>query len=115
METLPTSPGVRDRADLTARRVRGRSIGRTEKAKAGGNSPDKPTSVWSEMARTYEEPLSTGKANDDRRQPVDASRRYSPGGQRVYGHMSRLPNRSTYGRGSLAREAVGQPTPGCWP
>ena len=39
----------RDRADLTARRVRGRSIGKTEKAKASGNALDRPTSVWSEM------------------------------------------------------------------
>ena len=34
MEKLPFSPGSR-RADLTARRVRRRSIGKTEKAKAG--------------------------------------------------------------------------------
>ena len=45
-----------DRAGLTARRVRGRSLGRTEKAKASGNALDMPTSVWSELARTYAEP-----------------------------------------------------------
>src|SRR5262249_8455616 len=37
-------PGSR-RADLTARRVKGGSIGMTEKAKAGGNATDMPPSV----------------------------------------------------------------------
>ena len=37
-------PGSR-RADLTARRVKGSSIGTTEKANASGNAPDTPTSV----------------------------------------------------------------------
>ena len=46
----------RDRADLTARRVRERSIGRTEKAKASGNALDMPTSVWSILARELAEP-----------------------------------------------------------
>jgi len=62
-----------DRADPTARRVRGRSLGTTEKANASGNALDKPTSVGSEMARKYAEPIRTEKANDDRRQSVDAS------------------------------------------
>ena len=47
---------VRDRADLTARRVGGNSIGRTEEAKAGGNAPDMPTSVWLILAREVAEP-----------------------------------------------------------
>jgi hypothetical protein len=64
----------RDRADLTARRVRGRSLGMTEEAKASGNALDMPTSVWSEMARKLGEPFYSGKANDDRRLSVDASR-----------------------------------------
>jgi hypothetical protein len=64
----------RGRADLTARRVRGRSLGRTEKAKASGNALDMPTSVWSEMARKPVEPPYSEKANDDRRPSVDASR-----------------------------------------
>ena len=46
----------RDRAGLTARRVRGRSIGRTEEANASGNSLDMPTSVWSILARELAEP-----------------------------------------------------------
>jgi len=46
----------RDRADLTARRVRGRSIGMTEKANASGNALDMPTSVWSILAREVAEP-----------------------------------------------------------
>src|SRR3954468_1648549 len=46
----------RDRADLTARRVRGSSFGRTEKAKASGNALDTPTSVWSILARELVEP-----------------------------------------------------------
>ena len=54
----------RDRADLTARRVRGRSIGKTEKAKASGNALDMPTSVWSIRARELAEPSKTKKAND---------------------------------------------------
>ena len=62
-----------DRADLTARRVRGNSIGKTEKAKASGNALDRPTSVGSERARKYLEPRFVEKANDDRRQSVDAS------------------------------------------
>ena len=37
-------PGSR-RADLTARRVKGSSIRMAEKANAGGNAPDMPTSV----------------------------------------------------------------------
>ena len=63
----------RDRADLTARRVRGRSIGKTEEAKASGNALDMPTSVWSEMVGQPGEPPSSRKANDDRRLSVDAS------------------------------------------
>ncbi len=47
---------LRDRADLTARRVRGRSIGMTEKAEASGNALDMPTSVWSILARELAEP-----------------------------------------------------------
>ena len=50
------SARLRDRADLTARRVRGRSIGRTKEAKASGNALDMPTLVWSEMARKQVEP-----------------------------------------------------------
>ena len=46
-----TSARPGDRADLTARRVGGSGIGRTEEAKASGNALDRPTSVWSEMAR----------------------------------------------------------------
>ena len=42
----------RDRADLTVRRVRGRSFGMTEKAKASGNALDMPTSVWSSLAKS---------------------------------------------------------------
>jgi hypothetical protein len=65
----------RDRADLTVRRVRGRSLGRTEEAKASGNALDMPTSVWSEMARIHEESHEPEKANDGRRPSADASRR----------------------------------------
>ena len=54
----------RDRADLTARRVRGRSIGMTEEAKASGKALDRPTSVWSILARELVEPSKTKKAND---------------------------------------------------
>jgi len=68
----------RDRADLTARRVRGRSLGKTEKAKASGNALDRPTSVWSERARTQVESLVPGKANDGRRLSADASRSRCP-------------------------------------
>jgi len=54
----------RDRADLTARRVRGCSLGMTEKANASGNALDRPTSVWSILARELAEPSKTKKAND---------------------------------------------------
>ena len=47
---------ARNRADLTARRVRGRSIGKTEEAKASGNALDMPTSVRSLFARETVEP-----------------------------------------------------------
>src|SRR5271169_5570876 len=68
----------RDRADLTARRVRGRSLGRTEEAKASGNALDKPTSVWSELARTEAESHAPRKANDGRRSLADAPRSGCP-------------------------------------
>src|ERR1017187_3526334 len=54
----------RDRADLTARRVGGRNLGKTEEAKASGNALDMPTSVWSILARELVEPSKTKKAND---------------------------------------------------
>jgi hypothetical protein len=47
---------LRYRADFTARRVRGRSIGMTEEANANGNALDKPTSVESILARELAEP-----------------------------------------------------------
>jgi len=47
---------IRTRADLTARRVRGRSFGRTEEANASGNALDMPTSVRSILARELAEP-----------------------------------------------------------
>jgi hypothetical protein len=47
---------ARNRADLTARRVRGRSIGKTEEANASGNALDMPTSVRSILARELVEP-----------------------------------------------------------
>ena len=40
----------------TARQGIRRSIEMTEEAKAGGNAPDMPTSVWSDLARTDGEP-----------------------------------------------------------
>ena len=54
----------RDWADLTARRVRGRSLGKTEEANASGNALDMPTSVWSILARELVQPSKTKKAND---------------------------------------------------
>jgi hypothetical protein len=47
-----------DRADLTARRVGGRSLGMTEEANASGNALDMPTSVRSKVARKPVEPPS---------------------------------------------------------
>ena len=55
----------RDRADLTARRVRDAALGGPKKPRPACNAPDMPTSVWSEMARKYAEPIQTEKANDD--------------------------------------------------
>jgi len=45
-----------NRAGLTARRARGRSIGKTEEANASGNALDMPTSVRSILARELVEP-----------------------------------------------------------
>jgi hypothetical protein len=54
MERLPTParllPGGPHR-----KAGQGRSIGRTEQAKASGNALDKPTSVWSILARELAE------------------------------------------------------------
>src|SRR5712692_6927021 len=52
----------------------GAALGGPNKPTPACNAPDMPTSVWSEMARKYVEPIPTGKANDDRRLSVDASR-----------------------------------------
>jgi hypothetical protein len=46
----------------------------TEKAKASGNTLDKPTSVWSEMARNPAEPPIPGK-----QMTTDARRLMRPG------------------------------------
>ena len=67
-------PGSR-RADLTARRVRSRSIGMTEEAKARGNALDMPTSVRSEMARKLVEP----PLNREMQMTTDARRLMRPG------------------------------------
>src|SRR6266581_2634064 len=96
------------RANLTARRVGGSSVGMTEKAKASGNALDTPTSVWSDMARKYVEPTQTRKANDDRRQSVDASRTCCPKGaqfKRPHPVMSS-------GRKSQSHSAAGFPDRG---
>jgi hypothetical protein len=61
----------------------------TEEANASGNALDMPTSVWSDMARKYVEPPQTRKANDDRRQSVDASRNC-----RLEGAQSKRPHSS---------------------
>jgi hypothetical protein len=85
----------RDRADLTARRVRGRSIGMTEEAKASGNALDMPTSVWSEMARKHEESPAPRIANDGRCLSADAPRSCCPR-QHGYGdHISVVPSEVT--------------------
>src|SRR6266436_7084736 len=79
MERLLTpAPGPRDRADLTARRVRSAALGGPKKPRPACNALDMPTSVWSEMARKDAEPIHSEKANDDRRQSVDASQRRCP-------------------------------------
>ena len=87
----------RDRADLTARRVRRRSLGMTEKAKASGNALDRPTSVGSEMARKHEESLVPRKANDGRRWSADASRNCCPRQHCESDHRSVLPSGITRG------------------
>ena len=88
----------RDRADLTARRVRGHSIGKTEEAKASGNALDMPTSVWSEIAGKYAEPIPTEKANDDRRSLVDASQSCGLNGAAAHlGYIPVLPSGLAHG------------------
>jgi hypothetical protein len=49
-------PGFRDRAHLPQGGCRGSNIGKTEEAKASLNPLDKPTSVWSFLARKLAEP-----------------------------------------------------------
>ena len=66
---------VLDPADLTARRVRRRSLGRTEQAKASGNALDMLTSVWSEMAREQAEPLPSRR----KQMTTDSRRLMRPG------------------------------------
>src|SRR5207237_7967607 len=103
-----------DRADLTARRVRGSSSRMTEKAKASGNALDRPTSVWSDMARKYVEPPPTRKANDDRRSPVDASRRCRPKGRqckRPPVSIAKLLDSAEPPQGALPNRATGLSRP----
>ena len=106
------SPARLDRADLTARRVGGCSTGRTEEAKAGGNAPDRPTSVWSEMAGTCVEPPSPGKANDDQRPLVDASRGGDSQEPSFNGHTSVPPSDAAIVRRVAGRPALGRPYEG---
>jgi len=113
MEKLSAPVPVSHRADLTARRVGGRSTGTTEKAKASGNALDKPTSVGSEMARESVEPIPIEKANDDRRQSVDASQSCCPQEQqRISAAIQALPSgladrfSCPPNRGSAAREGL---------
>ena len=56
METLLAPSGNRVLDKPHRKAGQGRSIGMTEKAKVGGNAPDKPTSVWSILAREIAEP-----------------------------------------------------------
>ena len=55
-------------------RVVDRALRRPKKPMPVCNAPDMPTSVRSFMARKYVEPPHAGKANDKRRQSLDASR-----------------------------------------
>src|SRR5881628_1935865 len=50
----------------------GAALGGPKKLMPMCNASDMPTSVWSEIARKYVEPIPTGKANDNRRSSVDA-------------------------------------------
>ena len=50
----------------------GAALGGPKKPMPACNALDMPTSVWSEIARKYVEPIPTGKANDNRRSSVDA-------------------------------------------
>src|SRR5438093_4589355 len=72
METLPTSARLATGQTLPQGGSRGAALGGPKKPMPTCNAPDMPTSVWSEMARKYVEPILTGKANDNRRSSVDA-------------------------------------------
>ena len=88
-KAVDSSP-VSDWADLTARRVRGCSLGRTEKAKASGNALDMLTSVWSEMAREQVEP----RTHRRKQMTTDSRRLMRPGVVATMGHdAERLPVR----------------------
>ena len=99
MEKLPAPPGLATGQTLP-QGGSGEQIGRTEEAKAGGKAPDTPTSVGSEMARKYLEPLFVENADDDRRLSVGASQSCGPQEHSVVGARCR------YGRGVRPR---GQP------
>src|SRR5712671_3623911 len=78
METLPTPSRLATEQTSPQGGSRGAALGGPKKPRPACNALDMPTSVWSEMARKYAEPIPTEKANDDRRPSVDASQNRCP-------------------------------------
>ena len=70
----------------------GAALGRPKKPKPGCNAPDMPTSVRSNMARKQVEAPQLGKANDERRLSLSASRSCCPQEHSVNAHTRALPS-----------------------
>ena len=78
----------------------GAALGRPKKLKPECNAPDMPTSVRSNMAREFVEPPQLGKANDERRLSLSASRSCCNGAQpqRPHTSIAKLPDGATLHR-----------------
>jgi hypothetical protein len=72
--------------------ISGAALGRPKKPKPGCNAADMPTSVRSSMARKQVEPPLPGKANDERRPSLSASRSCCHMEHSVNGHRRVLPS-----------------------
>jgi hypothetical protein len=100
--TLPVSNAEHGNAAVLGHAGRGRpyrkagkagaALGRPKKPKPGCNVPDMPTSVRSNMARKQVEAPQLGKANDERRLSLSASRSCRPKEHSVNAHRRVLPS-----------------------
>ena len=99
---LPASKAEHGKAAVLGHAGRGRpyrkagragaALGRPKKLKPECNVPNMPTSVRSNMARKQVEAPPPGKANDERRQSLSASRSCCPQEHSVNAHTRVLPS-----------------------